>query len=229
MQKHYFSHRNRLSLCFLTLIMISAAWGFTQGPNRYSGQIVSIDLTGDIRDFFQGIASVSGFRFDIGPSIERNITIHLKDVPWDLALDTVLKTSGLNAESDGKRLRIAAADPLLGRDHVLMGTMTIEGKVTEFDLQNPRTIIQVRAPGADGDIQSWRVEWESKNDLSQIGLKPNNVHVGDQVIITGNLIRSNTIRLIILRRPSDGFSWGDTNLFSSAPADGVMFVSGSAR
>lgn len=224
---HYF--RQRLVPGVLALAVISAAWGFTQGPNRFSGKVVTIDLSGDIRDFFQLIAPISDFQLAVDPSVMRNITIHLKDVPWDLALDTVLNTSGLSGEFDGTYLRIATANPRLGQDHILMGTLTIEGKVTEFNLQNPRTVIQVRAPGAGGDMQVWRIEWESSDDLSQTGVKPNSLRVGDQVIITGNPIRPNTLRLIIVRRPSDGFSWGGTNLFSSAPSDGVMFVSGSAR
>jgi hypothetical protein len=207
-------------------ILLVAGILFTQGPNRFSGEVVSTDITGDIRDFLHAIAPVGGFQLDIDPSIKRNITVHLKDIPWNLALDTVLKTSGLTAEFDGTRLRIAAADPRLGQYHVLMGTTTIEGKVTEFNLQNPRTIIQVRAPGLGGDMQPWRIEWESADDLIQIGLKPDTLHVGDQVIITGNPIRSNLIRLITLSRLSDGFSWGSTGLFSSGPSAGVMFVSG---
>jgi hypothetical protein len=214
---------------FISFVIISTGWAFTQGPNRFSGEIVSIDLTGDIRDFFQAIAPVSGYQLDADPSIKRNVTVHVKDVPWNLALDTVLKTSGLSAEFDGTHLRIAAADPGLGQNHVLMGTMTIEGKITEFNLQNPRTIIQVRAPGPGGDMQPWRIEWESADDLiSQMGIKPA-LHVGDQVMIAGNLIRSNTIRLITLCRLSDGFSWGGAGLSSSGPSDGVMFVSGLAR
>jgi hypothetical protein len=212
---------------FIAFVTMSPVWSFTQG-NYFSGEIVSIDLSGDIRDFFQAIAPVSGFQLDVEPSIKRNITVHLKNVPWNLALDTVLKTSGLSAEFDGTRLRIAPADPRLGQDHLLMGTMSIEGKVTEFNFQNPRTIIQVRAPGPGGDMQPWRIEWESADDLIQIGIKPN-LHVGDQVIIAGNLIRPNTIRLITLSRLSDGFNWGGGGLGSSGPSDGVMFVSGSAR
>jgi hypothetical protein len=205
---------------FITFVMISPVWSLTQ-VNRFSGEIVSIDMTGDIGDFFQAIGPASSFQLVVDPSIKRDITVHLKDVPWSLALDTVLKTSGLSAEFDGTRLRIAAADPRLGQDHHLMGTMTIEGKITEFNFQNPRTIIQVGAPGPGGDIQPWRLEWESADDLRSIGIAPN-LHVGDQVIVTGSLTPPNTIRLINLSRLSDGFNWGGMSLISSGPSDGVM-------
>lgn len=220
----------RTGLRFLAFFAISTVVGFTQGSRIFSGEVVSIDLTGDIRGFFQAITPVSGFQFTVDPSIQRNLTIHLKNVPWDLALDTVLRTAGLSfPEADGTRLHIVAADPRLGQDHVLMGTTTIEGQVTEFTLQNPRTIIQVSAPGAAGDMQSWRIEWQDAGSLSQFGIKPDTLRAGDQVIITGNLVRPNTMRLVIVRRPSNGFSWGATNVSASAPADGVMFVSPAAR
>jgi len=218
----------------LGLTFSIAALGFSntaasQGrPVRYAGQLVSIDFNGDIREFLQTIGSISGLEMQ-APSISRVVTVHLKDIPWDLALDVVLRNSGLNSELDGKVLRIAAANPILGQNRLLAGTITIEGKVMDFQLQNPRTLIHVNAPDADGAIQSWRIEWESANDLTETGVRPNTLKVGDQVIITGNATRSNTLRLIVIKRPADGFSWGDANVFSSAPSNGVMFVSSSSR
>jgi len=57
--------------------------------DEYTGQIMSIDLQGSLREFLQSIASISGLDVIMDPSIDRNITVHLKDVPWDLALDVV--------------------------------------------------------------------------------------------------------------------------------------------
>jgi len=53
--------------------------------------------------------------------------------------------------------------------------------------------------------------------------------IGDQIVVTANLTRSDTIGLIILKRLSDDFSRADSNAVSSAPCDGVMFVSSTAR
>ncbi len=190
---------------------------------------MSIALKGDLRNFLQQIALISGLDVDVDPSISRNVTVHLKDVPWDLALDVVLNNSGLTSELQGKVLRIARANPLLGQDHILLGTVTIEGKVMEFNLQNPRTTVLVKALDADGTLQNWPVEWQSADYLKEIGVKPNTLKVGDQVIVIGNLTRRNTIDLVIVKRLSDGFSWGDVNAVSSAPSDGVMFVSSTSR
>jgi hypothetical protein len=70
-------------------------------PHEYSGEIMSFDLKGDVRDFFRSIALISGLELDVDPSINSMVTMHLKNIPWDLALDVVLRTSGLGSERDG--------------------------------------------------------------------------------------------------------------------------------
>jgi hypothetical protein len=190
---------------------------------------MTIDLKGDLRDFFQSIAKISGLELRVDPSINRNVVLHIKDVPWDLALDVVISNSGLSSEGEGNVLRIAHADPRLGQTHIFLGTITIEGKLTEFRFQNPRTFLELRAPDADGQMQTWQINWEDADYLSQTGIKPNTFKPGDQLIITGNLTRPNTMHLVAVKRPKDGFSWGDVNAMFSASVDGVMFVSSSSR
>jgi len=88
----------------------------------------------------------------------------------------------------------------------------------------------VDAPDADGKMQNWHIEWQSADDLAQDGIRPNMLKAGDHVIVTGNLIRTNTMRLVILRRPVGGFTWGDINALSfSQPLGGTMFVSSHSK
>jgi hypothetical protein len=191
-----------------------------RGSHQYTGQTISFDLQGDIRDFFRRIASISGLEVAVDPSINRNVVVHLKNVPWDLALDVVLSNSGLSSELDGKLLRISMASPLLGQNRLLLGTVTIEGKVTEFSLRDTRTLIQINAPNSDGALQIWPVEWQGADEL-----KPDTLKAGDQVVVTGSVTRRNTIDLVSIRRLRDGFSWGDSNSISVPPSDSMMFVS----
>jgi len=188
------------------------------------GEALSFDLNGDVREFFRSIAAVSRFEFGLPPSINRNVTVHLKNVPWELALDAVLNTSGLAGEPDGAVLRISTADPAKGQDRVLMGTVTVAGRIVGFNFQNPRSLLQLNAPNAQGIMQPWSVEWESADYLKELGMTPSTLRVGDQVLIVGSITRGNTIRLISIRRLSDGFSWGYLSAGRVAPFDGVMFV-----
>ena len=218
-------------IVFAAMSVVAISKPFLQGrPVYYTGQVVSIDFNGDIRDFLEKIASISGFEIRMASEINRVVTLHIQDVPWDLALDTVLKNSGLSREGEGKSLRIAGADPLRGENRLQVGTITIEGKITAFQLQNPRTLLEVDAPDADGKLQNWHIEWESGDDLARDGIRPNMLKAGDHVIVTGNLIRTNTLRVVILRRPLGGFSWGDINTFLfSQPLSGTMFVSSYSK
>jgi hypothetical protein len=198
-------------------------------PHEYTGALMSFDLKGDIRNFFRSISMISGVELDVDKSINRSIAVHLANIPWDLALDVVLRTSGLGSDLDGKVLRIGTADPALGQDRVLMGTVTIAGTIAEVNLQNPRMQLRVNAPNADGTMQIWSVEWESADYLKGIGISPDTLKSGNKVIITGNVTRENTVRLISIQRPSDNFFWGYGYVGSvrSAISAGVMFV-GSA-
>src|SRR5262249_46858558 len=139
-------------------------------------------------------------------------------------LDAVLNSSGLASELDGSVLHITTADPARGQNRVLMGTVTIAGRLTAFNLQNPRSLLQVNAPNGDGATQVWPVEWESADYLKELGMTPNAFKDGDQVIVTGSFTRTNSIRVISIRRPSNGFSWGYASAVRVAPFDGVMFV-----
>jgi hypothetical protein len=200
-----------------------------RGPHEYTGDLMSFDGKGDVRDFFRSIAQISGVEINVDASIKSTLAVHLKNIPWDFALDVVLRTAGLGAERDGNVVRVATANPSLGQDRTLMGTVTITGTVVGVNFQNPRTQLQVSAPNADGQMQIWSVDWESAAYLDDIGIKPNMLRAGDKVIITGNITRTNTIALISVQRPSQqdnqaAFSWGYLGPIRAALSSGEMFV-----
>jgi hypothetical protein len=221
--------QNRWLTVLVAIAMSLVLPGVTRSASTYSGQLMTIDLKGDLRDFFQSIAKISGLELRVDPSINRNVTLHIKDVPWDLALDIVMSNSGLNSEGTGNVLRIAPADPRLRQSHIFQGTITVEGKLTEFRFENPRTSLELTAPNADGQMQTWQINWEGADDLTPTSIKPNTFKPGDQLIVTGNLTRPNTMHLLAVKRPKDGFSWGDVNTVSTASLDGLMFVSSSSK
>jgi type IV pilus assembly protein PilQ len=66
----------------------------------------------DLKDFFRLIHEISGLNVVLDPMIHGNLTIVLDDVPWDQALDIVLKNNDLSRQLDGNVLRIATVDTL---------------------------------------------------------------------------------------------------------------------
>jgi len=84
----------------------------TSGP-KYTGEPVSVNLKDvDLKDFFRLIHEISGLNVVLDPDVKGNLTIVLDDVPWDQALDIVLKNNMLSRQLDGNVLRIATVDTL---------------------------------------------------------------------------------------------------------------------
>ncbi|MFZ0735556.1 MAG: type IV pilus secretin PilQ [Candidatus Acidiferrales bacterium] len=80
---------------------------------KYSGEPISVNLKDvDLRDFFRLIHEISGLNIVLDPSVKGNLTIVLDDVPWDQALDIVLKNNDLEKQLDGNVLRIATQDTI---------------------------------------------------------------------------------------------------------------------
>ena len=66
----------------------------------------------DLKDFFRLIHEISGLNVVLDPSVKGTVTLVLDEVPWDQALDIVLRNNGLTQEIDGNVLRIATQDTL---------------------------------------------------------------------------------------------------------------------
>ncbi len=80
---------------------------------KYTGEPISVNLNDvDLKDFFRLIHEISGLNVVLDPMIHGTLTIVLDDVPWDQALDIVLKNNDLSRQLDGNVLRIATVDTL---------------------------------------------------------------------------------------------------------------------
>ncbi len=80
---------------------------------KYTGEPISVNLKDvDLKDFFRLIHEISGLNVVLDPQIHGTLTIVLDDVPWDQALDIVLKNNDLSRQLDGNVLRIATVETL---------------------------------------------------------------------------------------------------------------------
>src|SRR5579859_4105113 len=80
---------------------------------RYTGEPISVNLKDvDLKDFFRLIHEISGLNVVLDPNVHGTLTIVLDDVPWDQALDIVLKNNELDRQLDGNVLRIATVETL---------------------------------------------------------------------------------------------------------------------
>ena len=77
------------------------------GETRYNGRRISLDFQqADISNVLRLIAEVSGFNIVIGDGVKSKVTMKLVSVPWDQALDMILKMNGLGRIKQGNILWI---------------------------------------------------------------------------------------------------------------------------
>jgi type IV pilus assembly protein PilQ len=77
-------------------------------PQNFNGEVIDLDLKqAEIGDFFRLVGEISGLNVVVDQNVTGTVTILLKDVPWDQALDIVLRNYNLGGILQGNVLRIA--------------------------------------------------------------------------------------------------------------------------
>jgi len=83
----------------------------------YSGEKLSLNFQDiDVRSVLQLIADFTDLNLVASDTVQGNITLRLQNVPWDQALDLVLKTKGLDKRKVGNVLMVAPADEIAARE-----------------------------------------------------------------------------------------------------------------
>ncbi|HZR24871.1 MAG TPA: type IV pilus secretin PilQ [Vicinamibacterales bacterium] len=78
------------------------------GQKKYSGHPISLDFQGaDLRAVLRTFAEISGLNIVIDPTVQGSVDVALRDVPWDQALDIILRANKLGYIVDGTIVRIA--------------------------------------------------------------------------------------------------------------------------
>lgn len=75
---------------------------------RYVGEPISLDLKdADIRDVLLTFAKLTKMNMVIDPEVRGTVTVRLEDVPWDQALEVILKVNGLGYVMERNVVRVA--------------------------------------------------------------------------------------------------------------------------
>jgi len=83
------------------------------GTKQYTGTPISLDFKdGDLQDIFRLFADISGLNVVVNPGVGGKVTLKLTEVPWDQALDLILKTNGLGYVLEDNVIRIARLSDL---------------------------------------------------------------------------------------------------------------------
>ena len=123
---------------------------------RYSGEPINVNFKDvDLKDFFRLIHEISGLNVVLDPSVKGNLTLVLDQVPWDQALDIVLKNNNLDKQLDGNVLRIASQETMKGEAQARVDLQKAEASavptVTQtYTLSYAKVGLQSPSGGAGG-------------------------------------------------------------------------------
>lgn len=107
----------------------------TQGTQGYRGERLSLNFQNvEVRAVLQVIADFTGLNIITSDTVSGNLTLRLKDVPWDQALDIVMQAKGLDMRKNGTVLWIAPKDELLTKEK-----LELEQKAQIAELEPLRT------------------------------------------------------------------------------------------
>ncbi len=101
----------------------------------YTGEKLSLNFQNvEVRAVLQVIADFTGFNFITSDTVGGNLTLRLKDVPWDQALDIILQTKGLDMRKNGNVVWIAPRDELATKEK-----LALEAQAQISDIEPVRT------------------------------------------------------------------------------------------
>lgn len=126
------------------------------GQGKYTGEKLSLNFQNvEVRAVLNVIADFTDLNIITSDSVTGNITLRLKDVPWDQALDIILETRGLDMRRNGNVIWIAPRDEIATREK-----LALEAAQQINDLEQTRT-------------ESFQLNYQKAADVQKILAEPN--------------------------------------------------------
>lgn len=95
--------------------------GLNNAPKVFKGRKISLDFQDvEVRTILQILAKESGTNIVASDTVNGKMTLSLKDVPWDQALDLVMQARNLDMRQQGNIINIAPRDELLAKDKAFL-------------------------------------------------------------------------------------------------------------
>jgi type IV pilus assembly protein PilQ len=136
----------------------------TQGTQGYRGERLSLNFQNvEVRAVLQVIADFTGLNIITSDTVSGSLTLRLKDVPWDQALDIVMQAKGLDMRKNGSVLWIAPKDELLTKEK-----LELEQKAQIAELEPLKTeTFQLNYQKAESFKQIFGIETSGSTGISR--------------------------------------------------------------
>lgn len=146
---------------------------------KYTGEKLSLNFQNvEVRAVLQVIADFTGLNIITSDTVTGNLTLRLKDVPWDQALDIILQSKGLSMRKNGTVVWIAPSDELATKEK-----LELESKQQISDLEPVHTeTFHLRFQRADNFIKILTDEKQrvlSKRGSAVIDARTNTLFIQD--------------------------------------------------
>lgn len=87
------------------------------GEKQYTGEPITLNLKdADVKDTLQKFSELTGLNIVLDPEVRGTVTVSLTDIPWDQALELILKINGLGYVLEGNVMRIASTAKLASEE-----------------------------------------------------------------------------------------------------------------
>jgi type IV pilus assembly protein PilQ len=98
-----------------------AAAAADPGKKEYRGERLTLNFQDiETRAVLQLLAETSGQNIVVSDTVQGNVTLRLQNVPWDQALDIVMRTKGLDKRQEGNVIYVAPAEELAAREKQML-------------------------------------------------------------------------------------------------------------
>jgi len=105
----------------------------------FSGEKISLNFQDiEVRAVLQLIADFTGLNMVTTDSVQGNITLRLQNVPWDQALDIVLRTKGLGMRQTGNVIMVAPMQEIVEREKIELENMQDKEKLSPLETRRIR-------------------------------------------------------------------------------------------
>jgi len=112
-----------------SVLWIHPPSGAPEGDRNFSGDPISLNLEGaDLRKVIKVFSAQTGHTFELDPAVDEEVTVNLEDVPWDQALELILRISGLTYSLSNGVYEVYPATDARGMQLLPVRKRTAEGR-----------------------------------------------------------------------------------------------------
>lgn len=205
---------------------IEAAESMPVSEGKYTGKKISLDFQdADIVPIFRLLSDISGYNIVVSPEVKGKLTMKLINVPWDQALDILLKTFSLGKTVENNIIRIAPYNAFAKEMEEAVKSVPLETKIFHISYAD---VSNIEKSIKDAKILSSRGSISVDKRTSSVAI--NDVAAGfpqienflstldtptPQVMIEARLVEVNTSDVSAL-----GIQWGVAHAAGSKPFQG---------